>query len=124
MTVTHATRWPISGNHLFGENSRPHCRRAKDYLHDASIDYCYHGVVHNPRTLYEMLARVKPLIGARTPITVTQIWINSHHLGDADELAAIVHHDVIPYPDRGRCSLSMWRKMIIHSRGKGHDSFR
>jgi glutaredoxin len=102
----HAARAPISRNHLFGKETCPHCQRAKRYLHDAGIEYHYHDVVHDPRALYEMLARVKPLIGAQTPITVPQIWINGRYVGGADELATIVHRDVVPNPDRGRCSLS------------------
>lgn len=102
----HARHNPIHGNHLFGKESCPHCRRAKGYLADAGIDYTYHDVVENPRALYEMLARVKPLIGSKTPITVPQIWIDGAYVGGADQLAQIVHHAVEPNPDRGQCSLS------------------
>ena len=66
----HARRSSVEGNHLFGKATCPHCVRAKGYLKQASIDYEYHDVVKHPRALYEMLARVKPIVGPKTPITV------------------------------------------------------
>jgi glutaredoxin len=56
-----------------------------------------------------MLARVKPMIGAKTPITVPQIWINGEYVGGADALSEILHRGVEPNPDRGQCSLSPGR---------------
>lgn len=105
----YAGRFPITGNHLFGKEGCPHCRRGKDYLEKAGIDYVYHDVVRDPRALYEMLARVKPMIGSKTPITVPQIWIDGRYVGGADQLGRIVHHLVEPNYERGRCSLSPGR---------------
>jgi glutaredoxin len=102
----HARRTPVKGNHLFGKKGCPHCLRGKGYLEKAGIDYTYHDVVGDPRALYEMLARVKPLLGAKTPITVPQIWIDGDYVGGADQLSEIVHQEVQPNPDRGQCSLS------------------
>ena len=62
---SHARRSELHGNHLFGKETCPHCVRAKGYLAEAGIEYEYHDVVKNPRDLYEMLARVKPIIGHR-----------------------------------------------------------
>ena len=39
-----------------------------------------------PRDLYEMLARVKPLIGASTPVTLPQVFLNGAYVGGAEEL--------------------------------------
>jgi len=72
----HAGRSSVQGNHLFGKATCPHCVRAKGYLEKAGIEYAYHDVVKDPRSLYEMLARVKPIVGPKTPITVPQIWLN------------------------------------------------
>jgi glutaredoxin len=105
----HARRTALEGNHLFGKATCPHCRRAKGYLDDAGFAYAYHDVVKEPRALYEMLARIKPIIGPRTPVTVPQIWLNGAHVGGADELGAILHRTVEPNPDRGQCSLSPQR---------------
>jgi glutaredoxin len=102
----HANKSNIQGNHLFGKVSCPHCLRAKEYLSDANIEYRYHDVVKEPRGLYEMLARVKPIVGPKTPITVPQIWIDSEYVGGADQLSELIHRDVEPNPDRGQCSLS------------------
>lgn len=99
-------RAAITGNHLFGKASCPHCVRAKGYLEDAGIDYSYHDVVKEPRSLYEMLGRVKPIVGPKTPITVPQIWIDGDYVGGADRLGEILSRDVEPNPDRGRSSLS------------------
>ena len=77
---------PLSGNHLFGKSSCPHCARAKRYLAQAKVDCQYHDVVKDPRALYEMLARVKPIIGPKTPVTVPQIWIDGTYVGGADSL--------------------------------------
>jgi glutaredoxin len=102
----YASRVKIIGNHLFGKESCPHCKRAKEYLEKAGIIYDYHDVVSSPRDLYEMLARVKPQIGPKTPITVPQIWFDGHYIGGADELHDIVKQNVEPNYDRGQCSLS------------------
>jgi len=102
----HAAGTRITGNHLFGKESCPHCQRAKGYLADAGIDFSYHDVVRNPRDLYEMLARVKPLVGPKTPITVPQIWLAGDYIGGADRLSERLQRDVEPNPERGQCSLS------------------
>jgi len=81
-----AQRAPITGTHLFGKESCPHCSRAKRYLEETGIDYRYHDVVRDPRDLYEMLARIKPIIGPRTPVTVPQIWLDGQYVGGADQL--------------------------------------
>lgn len=102
----HASRSQLSGHHLFGKESCPHCQRAKGYLGAAGIDFIYHDVVQSPRALYEMLGRVKPIVGPKTPITVPQIWLDGRHIGGADQLEAILHQHVEPNPERGQCSLS------------------
>lgn len=102
----HAARTALEGNHVFGKTSCPHCVRAKKHLDDAGIEYRYHDVVKDPRALYEMLGRVKPIVGPKTPITVPQIWLDGSYVGGADRLSTIVAQDVEPNPDRGRCSLS------------------
>ena len=100
---------PITGNHLFGKDTCPHCKRAKGHLEHAGINFTYHNVVASPRALYEMLGRVKPLIGAKTPVTVPQIWLDGVYIGGADELETRVHEHVEPNPERGQCSLSPHR---------------
>ena len=101
---------PIQGNHVFGKVTCPHCVRAKEYLEQAGVDYQYHDVVKDPRPLYEMLARVKPIIGPKTPVTVPQIWLDGSYVGGANELKQILElPEVEPNPDRGQCSLSPTR---------------
>ncbi len=102
----HANQSKMEGNKIFGKQSCPHCKRAKQYLNEANIEYDYLDVVKSPRALYEMLARVKPLIGAKTPVTVPQIWIDGHYVGGADQLESIVKVHVEPNYNRGQCSLS------------------
>ena len=98
---------PIQGNHAYGKATCPHCVRAKEYLEQAGVDYRYHDVVKDPRALYEMLARVKPIIGPKTPVTVPQIWLDGRYVGGADELKSILElPEVEPNPERGQCSLS------------------
>ena len=98
---------PIQGNHVYGKATCPHCVRAKEYLEQAGVDYQYHDVVKDPRALYEMLARVKPIIGPKTPVTVPQIWLDGRYVGGADELKRILDlPEVMPNPERGQCSLS------------------
>ena len=105
----HAKRTPLAGNRLFGKATCPHCVRAKDYLDEAGITYTYHDVVREPAALYEMLARVKPIVGPKTPITVPQIWIDGDYVGGADDLGDILGRAVEPNPDRGQCSISPGR---------------
>ncbi len=106
----HTARSAVEGNHVFGKESCPHCKRGKAYLDDAKIAYAYHDVVKEPAALYEMLARVKPIVGPRTPITVPQIWLDGVYVGGADDLARRLHRsDIEPNPDRGQSSLSPGR---------------
>ncbi|MCP4433529.1 MAG: glutaredoxin [Gammaproteobacteria bacterium] len=102
----HAARNPIEKNIVFGKSSCPYCVLAKQQLDESNMDYEYHDVVSEPRALYEMLARVKPIIGAKTPVTVPQIWLDGHYVGGADELSAHLQIKVEPNPDRGQCSMS------------------
>lgn len=102
----HAQQTPVQGNHLFGKASCPHCVRAKQYLAEAGIEFTDHDVVRSPKALYEMLARVKPIVGSKVPITVPQIWLGGKYVGGADALAQLIHRPVEPNPERGRCSLS------------------
>lgn len=99
-----------TGTHLFGKQSCPHCVRAKGYLDKAGIEFTYHDVVKEPRSLYEMLGRVKPIVGPKTPITVPQIWFNGKYVGGADQLQEIVNSPVEPNPDRGQSSMSLPRQ--------------
>ena len=102
----HVAQNDIVGNHLFGKATCPHCVRAKTYLEQASIEYSYHDVVKNPRALYEMLGRVKPIVGPKTPITVPQIWLNGNYVGGADQLGTTLGLSVEPNRERGQNSLS------------------
>jgi glutaredoxin len=104
--AAHVKRSQPDGTHIFGKESCPHCVRAKRYLDEAGIKYSYHDVVRDPRALYEMIGRVKPIIGEKTPVTVPQIWCDGKYVGGADELEKIVKVTVEPNPDRGQCSLS------------------
>ncbi len=98
---------PLAGNHVFGKTGCPHCVRAKDYLTEAGVENRYYDVVKDTRALYEMLARVKPIIGPKTPVTVPQIWIDGSYVGGADALKDLLGlAKVEPNPDRGQCSLS------------------
>ena len=101
---------PLEGNHIFGKSTCPHCVRAKGYLAQADVPNKYYDVVKDTRALYEMLARVKPIIGPKTPVTVPQIWIDGTYIGGADALKDVLGlSEVEPNPDRGQCSLSPGR---------------
>ncbi|MEL6375257.1 MAG: glutaredoxin [Pseudomonadota bacterium] len=103
----HAKTAGIGGTHVFGKDKCPHCVRAKAYLDEVGMAYTYHDVVREPRALYEMLARVKPIVGPKTPITVPQIWIDGRYIGGADELGrtlGLTH--VEPNSERGANSLA------------------
>jgi len=102
----YAAKSVVKGDLMFGKQSCPHCQRAKGYLEKAGIDYQYFDVVSAPRALYEMLARVKPLIGAKIPVTVPQIWLDGQYVGGANELSEKLSMPVQPNPERGQCSLS------------------
>ncbi len=99
-------RFEIEGNVVFGKEKCPHCTRAKNYLDDANITYTYYDVVKNPGAMYEMLSRVKPIIGEKTPVTTPQIWLDGLYVGGADDLGSRLGIDIEPDPRRGRGSLS------------------
>ena len=102
----HVKTSEIAGTQLFGKESCPHCIRAKAQFDEAGIEYKYHDVVKEPGALYEMLGRVKPIVGPKTPITVPQIWVDGKYVGGADQLQEIVKAPVEPNPDRGQSSMS------------------
>lgn len=102
----HASQTKLEGNHVFSKPGCEHCFRSKDYLDEASVDYEEHDVIGEPAALYEMLARVKPLIGDKTPVTMPQIWLDGVYVGGADELAKCLGVDVEANPERGQSSLS------------------
>jgi len=102
----YAAQHPLGGNVLFGKHGCPHCKRARGYLDQAGIAYDYRDVVKHPVALYEMLARVKPIVGNATPITVPQIWLEGEYIGNADALGETLKCEVEPNPERGQCSLS------------------
>ena len=85
--AAHANKSPVTENIVFGKASCPHCKAAKKYLTKANVPFKYYDVVKEPRALYEMLARVKPIIGAKTPVTVPQIWLDKKYIGGADQLS-------------------------------------
>ncbi|MGF1523835.1 MAG: glutaredoxin family protein [Leptolyngbyaceae cyanobacterium] len=88
--TAYARKTPVTGSHLFGKDGCPHCQRAKAYMQEAGIQYAYHDVVRSPRDLYEMLARVLPMMPPKTPITVPQIWLGGRYIGGADQLEAFL----------------------------------
>lgn len=104
----HANKSAVTENIIFGKESCPHCVHAKEYLKSANVPFKYYDVVKEPRALYEMLARVKPIIGAKTPVTVPQIWLDKKYIGGADQLSKHlkIELEIEENPDRGQCSLS------------------
>lgn len=106
----HVKRFGLEGNHFFGKENCSHCRRGKAYLDEAGVKYQYHDVIRNPGAMYEMLARVKPIIGEKTPITTPQIFLSGDYIGGADELSEYLGLSVEPDPRRGQGSMSPKRK--------------
>ncbi len=84
--AAHAKKTNLEGHVLFGKDNCKYCRTAKELLSHHGIEYIYHDVVKNPRALYDMLARVKPIVGPKTPITTPQIWLDGKYIGGADKL--------------------------------------
>lgn len=78
----------LEGNHVFGKASCTYCTIARKNLDAAGIEYTYHDVVRDPPAMYEMISRVKPILGPTTPITVPQIWIDGEYIGGSDALSA------------------------------------
>lgn len=103
----HVARSALQGTHVFGKETCPHCVHAKSALDAAGIAYDYHDVVRQPRALYEMIARVKPIVGPKTPITVPQIWIDGAYVGGADALDHLLaRSDVAVRPERAENSFN------------------
>lgn len=105
----HVENSDIQGNVVFGKENCKHCTRAKAYLDEAGIEYTYLDVVKNPGAMYEMLARVKPIIGEKTPVTTPQVWLDGDFVGGADDLSERLGVDVEPDPRRGRGALTPGR---------------
>lgn len=71
----------ITGNHVFGRDTCPYCRRAIEALKKASISFEYHNTETQPGAKEEMLE----LVGKKH-CTVPQIWLDSEHIGGCDQL--------------------------------------
>ncbi|MEM9739945.1 MAG: glutaredoxin domain-containing protein [Pseudomonadota bacterium] len=84
----HVQHFPMQGTHIFGKENCAYCTKAKILADEAGLDYIYHDVVKNPGAMYEMLARVKPIVGPKTPITTPQIWIDGRYVGGFEQLQA------------------------------------
>ena len=84
----HVKHFPLEGTHIFGKEKCGYCHKAKAAADMAGLEYEYHDVVKNVGAMYEMLARVKPIVGPKTPITTPQIWIDGQYIGGYDQLAA------------------------------------
>ena len=84
--TAHAGSTTLDGSHVFGRSGCPLCEQARVMLAEAALEYEYHDVVCAPSDLYEMLTRVKPLIGASTPITLPQVFLSGAYVGGAQEL--------------------------------------
>lgn len=82
----HVQHFPLEGTHIFGKENCGYCRKAKAAADAANLNYAYHDVVKNPGAMYEMLARVKPIVGPKTPITTPQIWIDGNYIGGYEQL--------------------------------------
>lgn len=91
VTQEHARKTDIKGNHVFGKVNCSYCTRAKKELDEAGIDYIYHDVIKDSQAMYEMLDRVKPIVGPKTPITVPQIWLSGVYVGGADALSKLLN---------------------------------
>ena len=82
------SQMPLEGSHIFGKDTCGHCDRAKALFDASGIQGSYRNVIEDTRALYEMIARVKPIIGEKTPVTLPQIWLDGEYIGGADALAA------------------------------------
>ena len=78
----------LEGNHLFGRDSCPYSRRARNDLKRMGIEYIFHDVEANSSLYDEMATRVREIKGATTRITVPQIWLKSEYIGGSDDLRA------------------------------------
>jgi glutaredoxin len=102
----HANKSAVTENMMFGKQNCPHCQDASRYLTQANVPFTYYDVVKEPRALYEMLARVKPIIGPKTPVTVPQIWLDKKYIGGADQLGKHLEIETQANSDHGQGSLS------------------
>jgi glutaredoxin len=97
-----ARRTPLTGTRVFAKAGCPHCVRAEVMLAEAGIDFVASDVVAEPRALYEVEARTKPLIGAAVPLTVPQVWLDGTYVGGADGLATALCRRAARLPVRRR----------------------
>ncbi len=96
----HVQHFPLKGTHIFGKENCAYCTKAKAMAESAGIAFDYHDVVKNPGAMYEMLARVKPIVGPKTPITTPQIWIDGEYIGGYDQLRVHLETQPSPLDDR------------------------
>lgn len=93
-------------NIIFGKETCPYCTLAKQYMDQAGINYTYYDVVKEPRALYEMIPRVKKIIGPKTPVTVPQIWVEGDYVGGSSELKTLLKFKAHRKPKRSHCNVT------------------
>ena len=81
---------PLTSTIVYGKSGCPYCVKAQAMLDRAGLPYEYYDVVSEPNALYQMLGRVKPIVGPKTPVTVPQIWFDGEYVGGADELEGLM----------------------------------
>ena len=92
---------PVKGTIVYGKETCPYCVKAKQMLDDVAFAYDYQDVVAQPNALYEMLGRVKPIVGPKTPVTVPQIWVDGQYVGGAQELEALMNQQALGDREEG-----------------------
>ena len=77
-------------NIIFGKESCPFCRRAKEILEKEEIDFRYRDILDDPTAMMTMFALVKKIIPSNKPITVPQIWLDGKYIGGCDDLEKMI----------------------------------
>ena len=81
-----SSSFSTKGWHIYGKKACPFCQKAVILLQNKKLLFTYRDVIQEPRALFEMLARVKPIIGHQTLLTVPQIFLGQKYIGTYNDL--------------------------------------
>lgn len=85
--MKHATkRYNIKGNVIFSKDHCSYCTKAKALLDKHAIRYETKNVITSMRDLYDLMFRIKDIIGEKTPVTTPQIWLDGRYIGGYEAL--------------------------------------
>lgn len=76
------------GNVLFAKPGCKFCKRAKEALRKAGVEYDEKDIIRDALAPHLLFALLKPVFPANKPISVPQLWLDGKYFGESDDIVA------------------------------------